>query len=154
MTGNIEARVLFSLCLTTLHCAVNLLRSKSSDLQHGVVVPQGTVQQVLKRMEDVQAMCEKRKESLQKLCGPRKRPVQSVSPAPIARSPSPVPYPHDKVDSAMELNRKTSSAEGSVKKSPVFLQKSARVSGLCCCFFIVYSVVQLTVSVLHVFVRL
>ena len=92
-------------------------------------------------MEDVQAMCEKRKESLQKLCGPRKRPVQSVSPAPIARSPSPVPHPHDEVDSASEFNRKTSAVEESVKKSPVFLEKSARVSGLCCCLFIVPSVV-------------
>ncbi|KAK7483851.1 hypothetical protein BaRGS_00024868, partial [Batillaria attramentaria] len=35
----------------------------------------GTVQQVLKRMEDVQSMCEKRKESLRRMCDPRPRPV-------------------------------------------------------------------------------
>ena len=88
---------------------------------------QGTVQQILKRMEDVQSMCAKRKESLCKICDPRVRPVQSVSPAPVIRTSSPAIHPHDEADSSTELKRKTL-AEESVKKSPVFLGKSARVS--------------------------
>ncbi|KAL8567172.1 hypothetical protein ACOMHN_046582 [Nucella lapillus] len=99
----------------------------------------GTVQQVLKRMEDVQAMCEKRRGTLHKVCGgpPRSRPSRPcVSPAPGVRAPSPSPspatlHPRDDLDSSssssslVDLKRKTS--EESVKKSPVFLEKSARL---------------------------
>ncbi|XP_076454206.1 guanine nucleotide exchange factor DBS-like isoform X2 [Babylonia areolata] len=87
----------------------------------------GTVQQVLKRMEDVQAMCEKRKESLQKVCGPRVRPVQPVTPAPAAQSAPPAKlHPQDEIDSSSsDLKRKPT--EEPMKKSPVFLEKSARL---------------------------
>lgn len=40
------------------------------------------VQQVLKRIEDVQTMCEKKKASLQKLAAPPSRPIQPVVPEP------------------------------------------------------------------------
>ncbi|XP_076045191.1 guanine nucleotide exchange factor DBS-like isoform X5 [Oratosquilla oratoria] len=48
------------------------------------------VQQVLKRMEDVQMMCEKRKSSLKKLATRLPRPVHAVTPEPAV----PLHYPH------------------------------------------------------------
>ncbi|KAG1682081.1 Guanine nucleotide exchange factor DBS [Nymphon striatum] len=56
------------------------------------------VQQVLKRIEDVQIMCHKRKDSLKKIISKSKRPIQSVNPEPAipllitdAKNPSTIP---------------------------------------------------------------
>ncbi|XP_054724587.1 guanine nucleotide exchange factor DBS-like [Uloborus diversus] len=55
----------------------------------GVITPESRalVQQVLKRIEDVQMMCEKRQCSLQRIVSRSKCPVQAVIPEPIPSSP-------------------------------------------------------------------
>ncbi|PVD18636.1 hypothetical protein C0Q70_21186 [Pomacea canaliculata] len=83
----------------------------------------GTVQQVLKRMEDVQSMCEKRKESLRKMFDSRSRPVQLVNPALVVPPHSPSHL--DETDGFLDLKRKTS--DDASRKSHSFLEKSARL---------------------------
>uniref|UniRef100_A0A2C9KF52 Guanine nucleotide exchange factor DBS n=1 Tax=Biomphalaria glabrata TaxID=6526 RepID=A0A2C9KF52_BIOGL len=96
----------------------------------------GTVQQVLKRMEDVQGMCEKRRVSLKQIIDPRPRPVQPVNPEP-ASVPHPAPgYSQrelresqlfkpsmDEVDST-PLGHQRKASDG--KRPPVSLEKSVR----------------------------
>ncbi|XP_067669146.1 guanine nucleotide exchange factor DBS-like isoform X1 [Haliotis asinina] len=86
------------------------------------------VQQVLKRMEDVQGMCQKRKESLCKMAARQSRPIQPVHPEP---SPSPASTSHqvsplrlDTTDYDPHLKRRVSG--DTAKRSPLSLEKSAR----------------------------
>ncbi|KAH9512394.1 guanine nucleotide exchange factor DBS [Bulinus truncatus] len=92
-----------------------------------------TVQQVLKRMEDVQGMCEKRRDSLRHIIDPRPRPVQQVNPEP-ASVPQPAPgYSQresqllkpslDEVDSSI-LGHQRKISDG--KRPAVSLEKSVR----------------------------
>ncbi|CAL1542994.1 unnamed protein product, partial [Lymnaea stagnalis] len=94
-----------------------------------------TVQQILKRMEDVQGMCEKRKESLRVIIDPRPRPVQHVNPEPAVPHPAPgypqremrenlgTKPPIDEVDGFFQ-GHKRGTSDG--KKPVVSLEKSVR----------------------------
>ncbi|XP_059163634.1 guanine nucleotide exchange factor DBS-like isoform X3 [Physella acuta] len=91
-----------------------------------------TVQQILKRMEDVQGMCEKRKDSLRHFIDPRPRPVQQVNPEPHpmpghpqreTRENQTLKPPTDHVDSNNIGHQRTAS-DG--KKPVVSLDKSVR----------------------------
>ena len=89
---------------------------------------QAVVQQVLKRIEDVQKMCEKRKESLCSLGSKplRSRPVQHVLPEPMPPQASTGYNGLDQTDLDPEV-RKKGLLENN-KRSPLSLEKSARVS--------------------------
>ncbi|XP_041350720.1 guanine nucleotide exchange factor DBS-like isoform X2 [Gigantopelta aegis] len=86
------------------------------------------VQQVLKRIEDVQKMCEKRKESLRSLASKpsRSRPVQHVLPEPMPpQTPASTGYNgFDQTDLDPEVRRKVLLENN--KRSPLSLEKSAR----------------------------
>ncbi|KAG7165388.1 guanine nucleotide exchange factor MCF2L2-like [Homarus americanus] len=95
-----------------------------------VITPEtkGLVQQVLKRIEDVQMMCEKRKSSLKKLATRLPRPVHAVTPEPAV----PLYYPQGQTSSHPH-SHPASPLHADLPKSPKSMRKAStlpKVSGV------------------------
>ncbi|XP_042228401.1 guanine nucleotide exchange factor DBS-like isoform X1 [Homarus americanus] len=87
-----------------------------------VITPEtkGLVQQVLKRIEDVQMMCEKRKSSLKKLATRLPRPVHAVTPEPAV----PLYYPQGQTSSHPH-SHPASPLHADLPKSPKSMRKAS-----------------------------
>ncbi|XP_045623388.1 guanine nucleotide exchange factor DBS isoform X2 [Procambarus clarkii] len=88
-----------------------------------VITPEtkGLVQQVLKRIEDVQMMCEKRKSSLKKLATRLPRPVHAVTPEPAV----PFHYTQGQGGSSHPHSHPASPLHADLPKSPKSMRKAS-----------------------------
>nr|XP_053642339.1 guanine nucleotide exchange factor DBS-like isoform X7 [Cherax quadricarinatus] len=91
-----------------------------------VITPEtkGLVQQVLKRIEDVQMMCEKRKSSLKKLATRLPRPVHAVTPEPA------VPLHYSQGQSSHPHSHPASPLHAELPKSPKSMRKASTLPKL------------------------
>ncbi|XP_069993458.1 guanine nucleotide exchange factor DBS-like isoform X2 [Penaeus vannamei] len=92
-----------------------------------VITPEtkGLVQQVLKRIEDVQMMCEKRKSSLKKLATRLPRPVHAVTPEPAV----PLHYPQGHAN-VHPHSHPASPLHADLPKSPKSMRKASTLPKL------------------------
>ncbi|XP_045623391.1 guanine nucleotide exchange factor DBS isoform X5 [Procambarus clarkii] len=93
-----------------------------------VITPEtkGLVQQVLKRIEDVQMMCEKRKSSLKKLATRLPRPVHAVTPEPAV----PFHYTQGQGGSSHPHSHPASPLHADLPKSPKSMRKASTLPKL------------------------
>ncbi|XP_050688472.1 guanine nucleotide exchange factor DBS-like isoform X4 [Eriocheir sinensis] len=92
-----------------------------------VITPEtkGLVQQVLKRIEDVQMMCEKRKSSLKRLATRLPRPVHAVTPEPA------IPLHHSQSQSSVPPHSHPASPlHADLPKSPKSMRKASTLPKL------------------------